>query len=166
MRRALPVLIASGLLASCGEQVEVRTGGETGGVARLASSEADRVRVCRAANDVFNDPNPTAVRDSRSLSETRVQVVYDSQTPEGAAWTTECGFAGDQVVWRLTDIDAPGVGTAQVPRPAETARYAMEGDTVRLTQQRADGTSAELEWTLTERGGFGVDFRTSTTRTE
>lgn len=159
MQKAFSALIAAGLLASCGE-VEVRTGDEAGEVARLSPGEADRVRVCRAANDVFNEDNPTLVRESRPLSASRVQVVYDPAPGGGATWTTECDFAGDQVVWRLVAIEAPGAGTAQAQWAPERARWAVDGDTIRLMQQRADGTSAESTWTLTERGG--VNFRVST----
>ena len=144
-----PILLACvGLLvAACDREVEAAS--QTNASPESASPESDRVRVCRAATNHFNQQEPVGARTVRQDSADRVELSYAAAAPAGAGLSVECAFQGDQVTWRPVVVQP------------ETLTYGVDGNTVRLTQRKSDGSRSEITWTSQETPGVTTETNLS-----
>lgn len=156
-------IAASLFLASCGgspdEATDLSDVGESKPSTVVAStvtsppspiaelSSDDRKRVCRAAIADMNGHSPDIVK-VRASSGDSVVVRYN-RPDDGKAWTNECRFEGDRVIWRtIGAFGGTEPGRWRTHPADETIKFALEGSDVTITTSYPDGSGGSKTYTV------------------
>ena len=118
-----------------------------GAVAGTSLSANDRARVCRAAIAYLNGHSP-AIMKVKSTTEASVVVRYN-RPDDRKAWTNECRFSGDRVVWRtIGAFGGSEPGRWRETPDDEDVRFSIEGTKVTIKTTYSDGSSGSKTYTI------------------
>lgn len=107
----------------------------------------DQGRVCRAAIADINGQSPEIIK-VKSNSQGQIVVRYNRPS-DGKAWTNECKFEGDRVIWRT--IGAFGGSEPGRWRDSgydETITFQIDGSDITIFTVYSDGSGGNETYTV------------------
>jgi len=153
MRLSPAILIGAFALAACGEREAAPTPAEKVAAdqpvsdavasAPTALNAADLRRVCRAGLAAIHGQEPTAV----AIDGVEGEVVHASwRAPvDGGRMKADCRVENDLVVWKPLGLPDAAMVRWMNQSGDPAIRYALDGDTIAITQTLPDGTTERTE---------------------